>query len=342
MFVKPRIIAFLLFAACLFTLTPQARAFDDDHREVINGTMLHFRVRGIDRANPYLLILHGGPGFSSHMFYGWGASLEKSLNVVYLDQRGCGESSRLEIAQPDAPEPDEISDYTLTNMVRDIEGVRESLGIGKWYVLGHSYGGMLGLEYVATHPEHVRGYIHMDGLVSVPQMQNAILDNAQAKFMAANNPLQAQVRQLQALPPSNPQRLFGGFGLAMGSAALYFAKDQTAAFAAFIQQTGATTKPYDVPQEALLPAPEPGIALIVNDHFLTRDDTPLLAKIRVPALIINGREDGVITPALAEAAHAAIKGSSLLEFDHCGHFPFLEQPDKTTAAILTFVSQSKR
>ena len=75
----------LLLLSCL-----PAFAFDEDHHEVINGAMLHFRVRGADKANPYLVILHGGPGFSSHMFYAWGPSLEKSLNVVYLDQRGGG------------------------------------------------------------------------------------------------------------------------------------------------------------------------------------------------------------------------------------------------------------
>ena len=176
-------------------------------------------MRGADKANPYLVLLHGGPGFSSHMFYAWGPSLEKSLNVVYLDQRGSGQSARLKVANVMDPQPAEIKDYTIANLVQDIEGVRQFLKVDKWYVLGHSWGGMLGLEYVTAHPDPVLGYVHMDGLVSVPQMQTSLLDNAAKKFQVAtpkDDAGLAQVAQLRALPPDNPARLFGSFGLAMG------------------------------------------------------------------------------------------------------------------------------
>jgi len=316
-------------------------AFDEDHHEVINGAMLHFRVRGADKTHPYLVILHGGPGFSSHMFYAWGSSLEKTLNVVYLDQRGSGESARLRVANVMAPAPAEIKGYTVANLLGDIEGVRQFLKVDKWYVLGHSWGGMLGLEYVTAHPDHVRGYIHMDGLVSVPQMQNSVLDNAAKKFAAAtprDDVDLVQVTQLRALPSNNPIRLFGALGLAMGPAGLYFAGNQAAGFSASYAQIGAAVKPYHLSPTALLPASEPAAALIVSDHFLTRDDTSLLAKVTVPTLILNGKQDGVIPPSTAEAAHAAIKGSQLTEVYGAGHFPFFEQPVTTTAVVLAFVT----
>lgn len=328
----------VIVCGLLLLLSLPALAFDEDHHEVINGAMLHFRVRGADKANPYLVILHGGPGFSAHMFYPWGPSLERSLNVVYLDQRGCGESARLSFADPMNPKPSEISNYTFSTLDADIEGVRKYLKVDKWFVLGHSFGGMLGVEYVAAHPDHVLGYIHMDGLVSVPQVQTAILDNAAKKFVAAKDDADlATVKQLRALPPDNPTRLIGAFGLALGPAGLYFAGNQPAAFAAFYRQIGAAVAPYHLPPAALMPAEEPGAALAVNDQYLTRDDTPLLAKITVPTLIINGRQDGVVTAQSAEAVHAAIKGSQLVLLDACGHFPFFEQPQKTAQAILGFV-----
>ena len=242
------------------------------------------------------------------------------------------------------PQPAEIKGYTFSTLIADVEGVRQFLKIDKWYVLGHSYGAMLGLEYVAAHPDHVRGFIYMDGLVSVPQMQNVLLANAAKKFAAAvpkDDADLATAKQLQALPPDNPARMFGALGLAMGSAGLYFAGDQKSAFAALYRQIGQALKPYSIPPAALMPANEPAVALIANDHFLTRDDMPLLAQITVPTLIINGKEDGVITSRSAEAAHAAIKNSQLMELDSCGHFPFFEQPEKTTAVILAFISPKK-
>ena len=337
--------ALAVFGLLFLSFVTPVTAFDEDHSEVINGTTLHFRVRGLDKANPYLLLVHGGPGFSSHMFYAWGKRLEPSLNVVYLDQRGCGESARLSVADVMNPKPDEVKDYTFKTLVQDMEGVRQFLQIDKWYVLGHSYGGMLGLEYVTAHPEHILGYIHMDGLVSVPQMQTALLDNAQAKFEAdktGNAALLGEISRIRALAPDNPMRLLGAFGLALGPAGLYFAKDQATAFPAFYGQIREAVKPYNLPATALLPANEPAAALIATDHYLTRDDTPLLAKVTVPTLILNGKQDGVITPQSAEAAHAAIAWSRLIIYDNCGHFPFLEQPEASAAAILDFTGKPRK
>jgi proline iminopeptidase len=331
-------------------LAGPARAFDDDYHEKINGTTLHFRVRGADRSHPYLLLLHGGPGFSAYMFYSWGPSLEKAVNVIYLDQRGSGGSERVKVANPFAPNPEEIKDYTIANLLKDIEGVREFLKVERWYVLGHSWGGMLGLEYVTAYPDRVLGYIHMDGLTSVPKMQEEILNSAQARFeadaksgtAAEKSQAEAQlqtIRTLRSLAPDNPQRLFGLFGLAMGPAQLYFTQDQPTAFATFTQKIAEAAKTYNAPPASFAPANEPMVALMINDRFLTRDDLPLLAKVTTPTLIINGLQDGVITPKMAREAHAGIKGSKLLLLDDCGHFPFAEQPAKTTEAILAFVAK---
>lgn len=347
-----RMAAMLLIGSAVVAAAQPARAFDEDHKVSINGTKLHFRVRGADKANPYLLLLHGGPGFSAHMFYAWGPSLEKTLNVVYLDQRGSGESARYTIADPLAPKPDEVKGYTIENLVKDLEGVRQTLKIAKWYVLGHSWGGMLGLEYVSAHPEHVLGYIHMDGLLSVPMMEDAVLDNAEAKFRQdarsddASRKARVEerlnnVRFLRGLPLGDPQRLRGAFGLALGPAALYFAKDQSAAFLAFNQKIQAATRSYNLAPATFF-AGEPAVALIVNDHFQTRDDRPLLARITAPTLILNGKQDGVIPPKMAEIAHNGIKGSELTLLDDCGHFPFAEQPEKTTTAVLEFIKAHSR
>ena len=322
-----------------------ARAFDDDYKETINGAKLHFRVRGSDKANPYLVILHGGPGFSAHMFLPWGASLEKALNVVYLDQRESGESGRTTFAGP-TPTKDELKNITVANMVKDIEGVRQFLKVEKWHVLGHSWGGMLGIEYVTAHPDHVRTYIHMDGLLSTPMMVTAILDNAEAKFteQAKSDDLSKktqaqkrlkQVSYLRALPATDINRLGLAFQLALGPAGLYVARP--AEYAAYSGKIREQITRYKTPFNALF-SDTPGSALAMNDGYLTRDVTPLLPKVTVPTLIINGKQDGVITPQTAEIAHQGIKGSQLLILDDCGHFPFAEQSEKTTAAILNFIT----
>jgi len=351
---KHRLTRLFCLIACLWLCVSatalSARAFDEDHKEKINGTTLHFRVRGADKSNPYLLILHGGPGFSAHMFYPWGPSLEKQVNVVYLDQRGCGESERIKIANLAAPTKEEIKDYTIPALIADIEGVRRFLHVERWYVLGHSWGGMLGLEYVAAHPKQVVAYIHMNGLLSVPMTQDAILKSAEGRFNAtlasdkAEEKEAAQaglrmVKQLRALPYKDPQRLTGAYGLALGPLGLYFVRDQQTAFLQMNQKIAEAVKPYNVPMTALFPAGEPSVALVSNENYLTRDDRPLLKKITVPTLVINGKQDGVITPETATTVQKGVHGASLLLIDDSGHFPFLEQPEKTASAVLSFVAE---
>lgn len=340
----------LLSTLLVLSIGARAWAFDEDHHETINGTTLHFRVRGADKANPYLLILHGGPGFSAYMFYPWGPSLEKNLNLVYLDQRGCGASARYRPKELFAPDPAELKDFTLDTLIQDIEGVRTALKIPQWYVLGHSWGGMLGLEYAARYPEHVTGLIDMDGATSFPRLQEDILANSRAHFeqQAAQGTeaqkktarlLLKQIQSVKALPPTNLQRLTLCFYLAQ-AAGLYFAGDAGAIYTRSQSEIVTALKPYHVPQTALRPAEEPLKGLMQHDHLLTRDDAPLLGKIRVPTLIIEGKQDGVITPAQAEMVHQKIHNSQLLLLDACGHFPFIEQPEKSTEAILAFIKSA--
>jgi len=338
----------LILFVLLIGLSPAqalgSKRFDTDHKEKINGTTLHFRVRGADPGNPYLLILHGGPGFSAHMFYTWGPTLEQTVNVVYLDQRGSGESEHLKLGNPFAPKKAEVKDYTIANLIGDIEGVRSFLKVDKWYVLGHSWGGMLGIEYAAAHPEHIAGYIHMDGLLSQPLAQDALLDFAETQYKMQSKSSDKAVQEkadsaLKSIAETrkttpNLQRLMGAFTQVRPFfAQVYYAHPEEAG--AYNKQISDAIKEYHVPLSALS-AMEPAVALDITDHYTSRDETPLLARIMVPTLIINGKQDGIIPPRTAEKTHRGIAGSEILLLDDCGHFPFMEQPVKTTAALLDF------
>jgi len=58
--------------------------------------------------------------------------LEDKLEMIYLDQRGCGRS-----------EHSPTQDYSLSRIIDDIEELRKFLGVNEWYVMGHSFGGIL-------------------------------------------------------------------------------------------------------------------------------------------------------------------------------------------------------
>src|SRR2546426_12739982 len=134
----------LLAQATSSTDAPGLR--DGPHQAVINDARLWYRVAGRAAPGvPPVVFLHGGPGQGSYHFAALvGPYLERSLRMVYFDQRGSGKSER-----------PWTGEYSMATLVEDIEGLRRELGVPQIALIGHSFGGTLALEYAATYPAHV-------------------------------------------------------------------------------------------------------------------------------------------------------------------------------------------
>src|SRR5690349_1773760 len=107
-----------------------------------NGVMLYYLTFG--RGEP-LLILHGGPGASHDYFLPYLLPLARHHRLVFIDERGSGRSQPLE----------NLSGYTIENMVEDVETVRQALNLGKISLLGHSYGGALAQAYALKYQRNL-------------------------------------------------------------------------------------------------------------------------------------------------------------------------------------------
>lgn len=103
----------------------------------VNGTRLYFDVEGAEYEvregnlvkKPVCFVLHGGPGGNHIGFKPTFQALTDTMQLIYVDQRGCGFSD-------DAPEETLHIDYN----VEDLEALREHLGLDRVWILGHSYG----------------------------------------------------------------------------------------------------------------------------------------------------------------------------------------------------------
>ena len=106
----------------------------------VNGTTLFYETVG-DGAP--CLCLHGGPGTDSSGLRRTLAPLADALGLrlVLYDHRGHGRSEWVPVEQ-----------CTQDQLVADVEGVRQALGLGRVHVLGISWGGFLGLMYAARYP----------------------------------------------------------------------------------------------------------------------------------------------------------------------------------------------
>jgi proline iminopeptidase len=100
-----------------------------------------------------VLLLHGGPGFSHEYLEAMESFLPAAgIEMYYYDQLGCNNSDQ----------PDDPSLWTLARYTQEVEEVRRGLGLENFVLYGHSWGGILAIEYALNYQQHLRGLIISD------------------------------------------------------------------------------------------------------------------------------------------------------------------------------------
>jgi proline iminopeptidase len=113
----------------------------------VDGGGIWYRVTGTGPGMPVIL-LHGGPGFSSYYLKAM-EGLGDDRPVVRYDQLGSGKS--------DATSDTTV--FTIAHFVAELDALREHLGLERAHIYGHSWGTMLAVEYYRAHPERVASLI---------------------------------------------------------------------------------------------------------------------------------------------------------------------------------------
>lgn len=113
----------------------------------IRGVSLFVQVTG--KGYP-LLLMHGGPGLDHTSLLPL-HPLADEFTLIFYDHRCNGRSNGVD-----------VSTMTFENLTADAEALRQTLGIDKWAVLGHSFGGNAALEYALRYPSSLSHLILMD------------------------------------------------------------------------------------------------------------------------------------------------------------------------------------
>ena len=113
--------------------------------------------------NPRLkvLLLHGGPGSTHEYLEACDSFLPGAgIEYYYYDQLGSGRSDQ----------PDEPSLWDVDRFVAEVEQVRQALDLGpdNLVLFGHSWGGVLAIEYALKYQQHVRALVISNMMSSVP------------------------------------------------------------------------------------------------------------------------------------------------------------------------------
>jgi proline iminopeptidase len=129
--------------------------------ETPKGTFRVWTKRVGDHPTIKLLLLHGGPGATHEYFEAFDSFVPQAgIEYYYYDQLGSFYSD-----QPDEPEL-----WELPRFVDEVEQVRQALGLDRnsFYLLGHSWGGILAIEYALKHQAHLKGLIVSNMMASIP------------------------------------------------------------------------------------------------------------------------------------------------------------------------------
>ena len=131
---------------------PPIEPYESGMLDTGDGNSVYWEACGNPRGLPALMV-HGGPGS------GCSAGTRRTLNpdrhrIILFDQRNCGRS------RPHASDPAaDMSLNTTGHLIRDMEQLRQYLGVGAWLLSGGSWGVTLSLAYAQRFPERVCGLL---------------------------------------------------------------------------------------------------------------------------------------------------------------------------------------
>lgn len=284
-----------------------------------NGVMIYYEEFGEGKP---LMILHGGPGASHDYFLPYLLPLARHNRIIFIDERGSGRSGIL----------DDASQYTVENMVEDVEAVRTALGLGKINLLGHSYGGVLAQAYAFKYQENLSHLILCSTFPSTSQMNEVfvkIKENMTPELRERINKMEKDGLYGHGLPYERNRYTEEYMIAAWGEG--YFP---------YLYQRN--------PDPAYDPASQ-GFAwtlyremwgsngeYVIDGNLKSVEYVDKLPTIKVPTLINCGDNDEC-APSLSEEMHEKIPGSKLVIFPQSGHMTFVDQPDMFIKSIEDFL-----
>lgn len=265
-----------------------------------------------------LVLVNGGPGNTLHSFLPHFSAAASFARVIYYDQRGSGRSDWVRGA----------SGYSTAQAVEDLEDIRVALGIDRWIVLGHSYGGLIAQWYALSYPERLQGLVLVGSSVPVDGLELGERDYRSAEERQRIREVYAI--QGQGVVPVHSQQvdletlqrmIFNGYVNGDWKRQYFFkpSRDRMAQIARY-----EWVHDRDFNSE------------VRRDGF-ARDLRGVFREFPIPTLIIEGAHDANWGPAKPHLFAAEHPNAHLAIIEDAAHFPFASQPDTFFVMLKEFM-----
>ena len=269
-----------------------------------HGVTIWYEVRGNAAGRP-LIMVNGGPGFD-HTYVlcsnAWD-QLARSRRVVFYDQRGNGRSGALKKG----------TSCTLGDQIDDLDALRAKLGAERVDLIGHSWGGFLVMAYALRHPERVAHLI--------------IADSAAPKWS------DTEFIFKYIFPEAVDRQGKLDFDFALGDSAA-----GNASLREYMSMLFVSTEKRDefLSRMSTYRFSRP-VNETLNADLAKYDMWPSLRTLTMPTLVLTGRYDINVAPSTAWKIHQAIPGSGWAVFEHSGHLPYFEEPERFVQVVGEFL-----
>jgi proline iminopeptidase len=276
-----------------------------------------------DNPSVKLLLLHGGPGATHEYFEASDEFLPAAgIEYYYYDQLGSAFSDQ----------PEDPSLWTIDRFVDEVEQVRVALSLERdnFYLLGHSWGGILAIEYALAHQEHLKGLVISNMMSSGP----AYNDYAERVLMPSmDQDVLAKIKGHEAAGTTDDPRYMELLiphhyeHHVLRRPAAEWPDPVNRAFAAINQSIYV---PMQGPSE-----------LGAGGVLMTWDRTEDLAKITVPTLVIGAEHDTMNPQWMRMMASRLPRG----EYLHCpngSHMAMYDDQATYYAGLIDFIARVER
>jgi endothelin-converting enzyme/putative endopeptidase len=266
-----------------------------------------------------VIVIHGGPGMDHESLAGDLVPLTAHHRLIEYDQRGGGRSTL----------PADTALLTIDHHVRDLEALRQHLGLDKVTLLAHSFGPAIAALYAIRYPEHVERMIFLG---PIPPRKGKFFE----EFGAALGPRLTDAQRKRG------SELQAQFATAADIAAVCREYWSIMTPPRLAKSASASVVKSDLcagPPEGI----RYGMTKTNSATFASLGDwnwTADLAHVKAPVLIIHGEEDAIPMSMVAEWA-TALPNARLIRLPNTAHFPHAEQPAAVFAAIETFLQPER-
>ena len=271
---------------------------------------LYWAKHGRENA-PKLLVLHGGPGADHCYLLPQMLHLGERYDLLFYDQRGGGRSKT-----------NALTPVTWQTHVEDLAAVVAEFSLEPLSIVGYSWGAMLALLYAIEQRKNPH-LLAPDRLALINPAP--LTRDFRRQFEEEFN------RRQQNLDIQRLREELAASGLKERDPAAYRQRAFELGVAGYFSDP---RKASDLTPFRVVARIQQSVWESLGDFDLIRD----LNGIKIPSIVIHGRDDPIPLASTVEAARAL--GTNLVVLDECGHVPYVEQPQRLFAALDPFLDET--